>query len=33
MEREGFRNYAMEWWHFTLANVSVPDVIYDVPVE
>ena len=33
MEHEGFRNYAMEWWHFTLATAPVPDVIYDVPVE
>lgn len=33
MEREGFGNYAMEWWHFTLANPPVPDVIYDVPIQ
>lgn len=33
MEREGFRNYAMEWWHYTLSIVPVPNVIYDVPVQ
>jgi D-alanyl-D-alanine dipeptidase len=33
MEREGFRNYAMEWWHYTLNTVPVPNVIYDVPVQ
>ncbi|PXV59571.1 D-Ala-D-Ala dipeptidase vanX. Metallo peptidase. MEROPS family M15D [Dyella jiangningensis] len=33
MEREGFRNYAMEWWHYTLAPEPTPNVIYDVPVQ
>lgn len=33
MEREGFRNYAMEWWHYTLVSEPSPSVIYDVPVE
>lgn len=33
MEREGFRNYAMEWWHFSLMPAPMPDVIYDVPVQ
>ncbi|ULU26719.1 M15 family metallopeptidase [Dyella terrae] len=33
MEREGFRNYAMEWWHYTLAPEPTPDTIYDVPVQ
>ena len=33
MEREGFRNYAMEWWHFTLNPEPTPDTIYDVPVQ
>jgi len=33
MEREGFRNYAMEWWHYTLMPEPTPDTIYDVPVQ
>lgn len=33
MEREGFRNYAMEWWHYTLNPEPTPDTIYDVPVQ
>jgi D-alanyl-D-alanine dipeptidase len=33
MEREGFRNYAMEWWHYTLGTAPIPNVIYDVPVQ
>jgi CubicO group peptidase (beta-lactamase class C family) len=36
MQAEGFRNYPMEWWHFTLQQPS-PDVIenevvHDVPI-
>jgi D-alanyl-D-alanine dipeptidase len=33
MEREGFRNYAMEWWHYTLSPEPSPDTVYDVPVQ
>jgi D-alanyl-D-alanine dipeptidase len=33
MERQGFRNYAMEWWHYTLSPEPTPDTIYDVPVQ
>ncbi|WP_038623334.1 M15 family metallopeptidase [Dyella jiangningensis] len=33
MERQGFRNYAMEWWHYTLTPEPTPDTIYDVPVQ
>ena len=33
MEREGFRNYAMEWWHYTLNPEPTPGTIYDVPVK
>lgn len=33
MERQGFRNYAMEWWHYTLQPEPTPDTIYDVPVQ
>lgn len=33
MEREGFRNYPMEWWHYTLSPEPTPGTIYDVPVQ
>jgi D-alanyl-D-alanine dipeptidase len=33
MEREAFRNYAMEWWHYTLSPEPSPDTVYDVPVQ
>ena len=33
MEREGFRNYAMEWWHYTLTPEPTPGTLYDVPVQ
>jgi D-alanyl-D-alanine dipeptidase len=33
MEREGFKNYAMEWWHYTLRPEPTPKVAYDVPVR
>lgn len=32
MERGGFRNYPMEWWHYTLTPEPSPNVMYDVPV-
>ena len=32
MAREGFANYPMEWWHFTLKPEPTPNVIYDVPI-
>ncbi len=32
MEAQGFGNYTMEWWHYTLRSESSPGVIYDVPV-
>ncbi|WP_449426167.1 serine hydrolase, partial [Rhodanobacter lindaniclasticus] len=32
MEAQGFRNYAMEWWHYTLHPEPAPDTLYDVPV-
>ncbi|MET0813675.1 MAG: M15 family metallopeptidase [Pseudoxanthomonas sp.] len=31
MAREGFRNYPMEWWHYTLASEDPP--LYDIPIE
>jgi D-alanyl-D-alanine dipeptidase len=33
MEHGGFRNYPMEWWHFTLTPGPATDTIYDVPVQ
>jgi D-alanyl-D-alanine dipeptidase len=33
MTRGGFVNYAMEWWHYTLAPEPTPHTIYDVPVQ
>ncbi len=33
MARGGFRNYPMEWWHYTLAPEPTPHTIYDVPVQ
>lgn len=33
MERGGFRNYPMEWWHYTFMPEPTPHKIYDVPVQ
>ncbi len=33
MERRGFRPYAPEWWHFTLASEPYPDRHFDAPVR
>ena len=33
MERRGFRNYPMEWWHYTLQPEPSPDLYHDVPVD
>ena len=32
MRAAGFRNYAREWWHFTLANEPFPKQRFDFPV-
>lgn len=32
MEAAGFRNYPMEWWHYTFQPEPTPDTYYDVPV-
>lgn len=32
MEAQGFRNYPMEWWHYSLRSEPTPDTLYDVPV-
>lgn len=33
MEREGFKNYPLEWWHYTLTPEPTPHTIYDVPAK
>ncbi|MGP1665262.1 MAG: M15 family metallopeptidase, partial [Rhodanobacter sp.] len=33
MAREGFRNYTLEWWHYTQIGEPTPHTIYDVPVQ
>jgi D-alanyl-D-alanine dipeptidase len=33
MIRAGFRPYAKEWWHFTLANEPFPATAFDQPVR
>ncbi len=33
MEKYGFKNYAKEWWHFTLRNEPFPDTYFNFVVE
>lgn len=33
MEAAGFSNYSQEWWHYTLAMVPEPVLLYDVPID
>lgn len=33
MEKHGFKNYAKEWWHFTLDDEPYPDTYFDFPIE
>jgi zinc D-Ala-D-Ala dipeptidase len=33
MRRHGFRPYAREWWHFTLAHEPFPQTYFDFPVK
>jgi D-alanyl-D-alanine dipeptidase len=33
MLREGFQNYPLEWWHYTLKPEPAPDTAYDFPVR
>lgn len=33
METRGFRNYAAEWWHYTLRDEPYPDVYFDLPIR
>ena len=33
MQRHGFRNYPLEWWHFTYQPEPTPQTAYDIPVR
>ncbi len=33
MEKHGFKNYDLEWWHYTLKNEPYPDTYFNFPVE
>lgn len=33
MAAQGFRNYPMEWWHYTLQPEPTPLLQYDVPIQ
>ena len=33
MQKNGFRNYPQEWWHFTLIGEPFPDTYFDFVVE
>jgi D-alanyl-D-alanine dipeptidase len=33
MEKHGFENFPLEWWHFTLRNEPFPDTYFNFPVE
>jgi D-alanyl-D-alanine dipeptidase len=33
MRRRGFRPYAKEWWHFSLAHEPFPDTYFNFPVR
>jgi len=33
MEKQGFKNYEKEWWHFTLREEPFPDTYFDFVIE
>jgi D-alanyl-D-alanine dipeptidase len=33
MQRRGFRNYPLEWWHYTFQPEPTPQTAYDIPVQ
>ncbi|MBP6103681.1 MAG: hypothetical protein KBD23_01075 [Gammaproteobacteria bacterium] len=33
MEKHGFKNLDLEWWHYTLTNEPFPDTYFDFPVQ
>lgn len=32
MEKQGFENYPLEWWHFTLKDEPFPDTYFNFPI-
>jgi D-alanyl-D-alanine dipeptidase len=32
MKANGFKVYANEWWHYTLAEEPFPDTYFDFPI-
>ena len=32
MQAQGFENYPLEWWHFTLKREPYPDTYFDFPI-
>jgi hypothetical protein len=32
-EAAGFRNYELEWWHYTLRDEPFPETFFDFPVS
>jgi D-alanyl-D-alanine dipeptidase len=33
MEKHGFKNYDLEWWHYTLKNEPYINIYFDFPIE
>lgn len=33
MEKHGFKNYDLEWWHYTLKNEPYPNTYFDFGIE
>ena len=33
MQRRGFDNYDLEYWHFTLSNEPYPSTFFDFPIQ
>lgn len=33
MEKQGFKNYEKEWWHYTLKNEPYPNTYFDFVIE
>ncbi len=33
MDKYGFKNYDMEWWHYTLKNEPYPDTYFNFPIK
>lgn len=33
MEKHGFKNYDLEWWHYTLINEPYPNTYFNFPIE